>query len=86
MNHPYVKSFLFSLFKGYEPHRWLFQRLFDASPDSDIPKNVPFTYVINTHKPKETSHASFRAREGLCQVPEQVAHFVDGDRGWEAKS
>ena len=23
--------------------RQLFQRLFDASPDSDIPKNVPFT-------------------------------------------
>jgi hypothetical protein len=21
----------------------------DASPDLDIPKNVPFTYVINTH-------------------------------------
>jgi hypothetical protein len=28
--------------------RWVFQRLFDASPDSDIPKNVPFTLVINT--------------------------------------
>ena len=26
----------------------LFQRLFDASTDSDIPKNVPFTLVINT--------------------------------------
>ena len=28
--------------------RLLFQRLFDASSDSDIPKNVPFTFVINT--------------------------------------
>ena len=28
--------------------RQLFQRLFDASTDSDIPKNVPFTLVINT--------------------------------------
>jgi hypothetical protein len=28
--------------------RQLFQRLFDASSDSDIPKNVPFTLVINT--------------------------------------
>ena len=27
---------------------WWFQRLFDASPDSDIPKHVPFTLVINT--------------------------------------
>ena len=28
--------------------RQLFQRLFDASSDSDIPKNVPFTFVMNT--------------------------------------
>ncbi len=28
--------------------RQLFQRPFDASADSDIPKNVPFTLVINT--------------------------------------
>jgi hypothetical protein len=27
----------------------LFHRLFDASPDSDIPKNVSITLVINTH-------------------------------------
>jgi hypothetical protein len=31
--------------------RYLFQRLFDASSDSDIPKNVPFTLVINTLLP-----------------------------------
>ncbi len=29
----------------------LFQRLFDSSSDSDIPKNVPFTLVINTLLP-----------------------------------
>ena len=28
----------------------LLQRLVDASKDSDIPKNVPFTFVINNRK------------------------------------
>jgi len=37
-----------------DPHKFLelFQRLFDDSSDSDIPKNVPFTFVINTLLPK----------------------------------
>jgi hypothetical protein len=36
--------------------------VFDASPDSDIPKNVPFTYVINTHLPLLIPHNVGTAR------------------------
>ena len=33
--------------------RRLFQRPFEASPDSDIPKNIPFTIVMKNHKTEE---------------------------------
>jgi hypothetical protein len=36
-----------------------FQRPFDASPDSDIPMNVPCTLVINIPYLRRTYHASF---------------------------
>ena len=41
-------SFLWFLLLSRMTPRSLFQRPFDASPDSDTPKNVPFTLVINT--------------------------------------
>ena len=33
--------------------RRLFQRTFEASSDSDIPKNIPFTFVMKNHKTEE---------------------------------
>ena len=43
----------------------LLQRLVDSSKDSDIPKNVPFTFVINNRNPQYvvTFYSSILVRE-----------------------
>jgi hypothetical protein len=41
----------------------LFQRLDDASKDSDIPKNVPFAFAINNRNIKRRRAMRRRSRE-----------------------
>jgi hypothetical protein len=48
------------------------RRLFDASSDSDIPKNVPFTFVINTLL--NPSAIVWECRECGARVRESIAH------------
>ena len=76
----YVVSGLFGLLVESYGTWLLLQRLVDASKDSDIPTNVPFTFVINNRKPNGTQEKLFAVKRcsSLQTLVNRVKFLVQG--------